>query len=100
LPAYADQVIYGNGGEKTVATGVYTGTIGIAGNTAYRNGVAESGAIPAWTGVADEIYLLALNYAGGPSFHYNFGKVLAVAIYNVTLSPSQMAAINSACMAL
>lgn len=80
---------YFNGGSLDAAPVTVAGVMGIAGATAYRNGVAEPGSMSAWGG-SSTVSL----YIGGvhdlvETFWGAF-NIRAVAIYNTTLSPAQM----------
>ncbi len=73
-----------------------TGVLGIAGNKAYRDGVAEAVSFTnsnAFT--TRDLWLGALNN-GGTDFGEINVTIRAVAIYNVTLSASQMATVMGA----
>lgn len=102
LPYVSNQVQYGNGGNLllSVAPGVSSGVLGIAGKQAYRNGVSD-GTISAGTGLSTcDLYIGTLNVNNAAYVVYYFGNVQAVSIYNVALTASQVAAISAAMAAL
>jgi hypothetical protein len=78
-----------------VAPTLSSGIVGFAGTTAYRNGVAEAGAIGNVAGVLPTIYVCARHQGTDPVAGFT-GNVQALAIYNTTLSAGQMAAIRAA----
>lgn len=90
-------VWYGNGnGILQVLPALQTGTLGMAGQTAYRNGSPEVGAIPAPTGVTvAPIHINGYNIGSG-----NLGRadadVSSFAIYNITITAAQVAAVHAA----
>ena len=95
-----NQFGYYNSGGLLKSGTLSTGTLAIAGQTGYKNGVSQ-GAIPAaWTGsVTGSIYLLTcfgLTAINVPTQIY----VQSFAIYDTTLSAGQVAAISSAMSAL
>jgi hypothetical protein len=72
----------------------------VAGNTGYRNGAADPGAIGAWTGAAvSAVYICAINDAGVPTF-FTSAYIQALAIYDCTLTAPQVAAVAAAMAAL
>lgn len=92
-----------NGSIASVATNapaLAAGVYGIAGRTAYRNGVAESNLFPANTGPgAYSIYIGAMHYQTGAA---NFGAstIQAIAIYNTTLTAGEVATLTTRMLAL
>lgn len=101
------RVVFGNSGE--IGAGrllkipqLTSGTLGIAGNAAYRNG-AYDGTIPAFTAYTSTLYKLyigALNSSGGGGGGFIAGKIQAIAIYNNTLSAAAVLAVSNAMAAL
>jgi hypothetical protein len=106
-PTLVTDVRYSYGvGSGDKATTVPTGVLGMAGNKAYRNGVDEGLALPAWTGINptnSDIYIGA-NHSisdGVPSVGgFLSGKVQALAFWNDTITDDQMAAVYAAIAAL
>lgn len=93
---------YYHGGQlaKTTAIPGHPSSLGVAGNTGYRDGAAEFGTIPAWTGTASHsVFIGAFNNGGAASLFFQ-GNVLAVVIYDVTLTAAQVATITAQMQAL
>lgn len=76
------------------------GVYGFAGKTPYRNGTAESTAIPAGTGSAATILLGALNLNGSSVIQRFVGDIQAIAIYSATLTAGEVATVSAAMAAL
>lgn len=89
------QIQYGNGGALTISASVTAGVFAVAGATAYRNGVAESGACGAASGTATLPLYIGARNLGAPDGPIT-GNVLAVAIYNTTLTAAQVLAVSNA----
>jgi hypothetical protein len=89
------------GGNNTANAGAMTaGNYAVAGKTAYRDGVAEANLIAAGgTAPTRAVYIGGLNQSGALSQQWA-GEVIAVAIYNNTLSAGQVAAVATAMAAL
>lgn len=78
LPSSFGTRIYRNGADLSIASGnVASGVLGISGNVAYRDGVAESGTIGAGTAPAYELYIGSMNITGSIGAELG-GKVQAV----------------------
>jgi hypothetical protein len=92
-----DRVIVAAGQGVTPGPRMYEGIIGLAGQQPYRNGLADGGAMGAWSTPesAYELYVGTLNINGAPGFYYS-GYVQALAIYSSSLSPAQMTAVTEA----
>lgn len=93
-----NKVEYGNIGYVTLAPRQSEGVLGFAGKTAYRNG-SNVGTIGASSGAQRVIFIAAYNNAGSPVLPLN-GKVQALAIYNTTLTSTQVGLISAAMAAL
>lgn len=94
-----NKAIYHNGGQVISANNYASGVIGIAGAQGYYNGATDSAAISAWVGVtALACYVAAANSGGITNFFG--GDIIALALYNVTLSAPQVAALSVAMAAL
>ena len=95
--AAANTVNYYNGGTIQIATRVATGVLGIAGNKGYRNGNVEAGDMSDWTAANTKKIHIGSSGASvfGPSC-----KIQAVAIFNTTLTPTQMMALYTSMAAL
>lgn len=86
----------GNGGEKSLGSPPNDGVFGFAGATAYVNGIASIGAIPASSGVTTyPLYIGAGNNNGSLLFAFA-GKIQALAIYSTTLSAGDVASLTTA----
>lgn len=90
---------YASGSGALVVTGGATtnGVMAIANKMAYYNGALD-GTISG--GVTTISYPLYIGAVSGPVIYYQHGKIQALAIYNVTLTAPQVAAISSAMSAL
>jgi hypothetical protein len=86
-------------GLLTITATITTGVLAIAGNTAYRNGSAETGNITtvAYTTGLD-IYIGAWNASGAGAFFS--GNIQGIAFYNSVLSAAQVLAVTNAVNAL
>lgn len=86
---------YYNGSSLTVSPRSSSGVLAIAGQTAYKNGIAEPGNIAVGSGIITaKIYLCALSSPS--SSNYMRGYIQAIAIYNTVLSAPQVLAITAA----
>ncbi len=97
----ADRYYY-NGGSLVVAGALASGVMGFAGNTAYLDGVAESGTLAAPSGEIATTQVIGgywNNAAAAPAISFN-GTIPAIAIYASTLDAAQMAAVSAAMAAL
>ncbi len=66
----SNDVAYGSGGQRGVAPRLRYGTVGVAAQQGYRNGVADGAAIAAWTAAASgTVWVGGLSGLGAP---YNF----------------------------
>ena len=93
----SNQVQYGNGGVITVTPKLSTGILAVAGLVGYRNGVQDTTSIPAWTGAANEIYLLGTDFGGGVLGYFS-GSVQAVAFWDTSTGHATwMPAVMAAC---
>lgn len=92
-----DQINYSNAGTGIgVAPVMAAGNLGIAGNSGYRNGVAEGAALPVRaTPPAHALYIAARNNGGVIQFPMAV-YIQALAIYDCTLTAPQMAAVAAA----
>lgn len=94
-------VRYGSGGLTVVAPHLTSGNLGIAGQQGYRNGTADGSAIGAWSALAtDDIYIGCYNFNGVGASNFISAKVQAFAIYSVTLTAPQVAAVAAGMAAL
>ena len=73
--------------------------VGIAGAQGYRNGVADGSAIGAANDTFAMVFVGAYNGAGTAGL-FTACNVLALAIYNTTLTAAQVAAVSAAMAAL
>jgi hypothetical protein len=105
---YTDKVWIANDGitEQDYSPSFTSGVYGFSGSIAYRNGVAETPALPSGVSgaVGTNLYLLVLNYdsnGSNPVAYYPFyGNIQAVAIYNMTLTLAQVTQLTSSMNAL
>lgn len=90
---------YHNSGLLNKSDSVTSGVLGFAGQTAYKDGSAETGTISTRAGsLWREIYIGCRNN-GIPEFLIA-AKIQALAFYNTTLTAPQVAAISAAMAAL
>lgn len=74
--------------------------LAVVGRRGYKDGELLTGEIPASTGTGTQpIYIGAGNLSGSPNLYWG-GRVLSVAVYNITLSPYQVYSVTSAMNAL
>lgn len=92
--------IYGQGSLVITGSATPDAVYGVAGQQGYLDGAADGGAIGPWSGTnTHEILILAINDAGSPINH-GAENVLAVAIYDTTLTLAQVVAITAEMQAL
>lgn len=97
----ANTVSYRNGDTpSTFAPKLATGILAIAGNKAYRDGVAEAGTLGTGTGTLSQTIIGGVGYAGNAAAWFCNVKIQAIAFYHAVLTPSQVAAITTAMNAL
>ncbi len=88
-----------NGGTVSNAPIITSGVYGLAGKTAYRNGVAEANAVAAGgTPVTRSLYIAASHYSITAA--YGQVSIQSIAIYNGTLNANQVEAITNSMNAL
>ena len=95
-------VIYANGPYKLVAPAISEGVIAFAKNMGFRNGVFDTVIdvdVPGYIALTIPCYVGCLNVGGTPNY-FSSVKIQAVAIYNLTLTDDQIAAITNAMNAL
>ena len=89
------------GAATTVAGGLAAGNLALAGNQGYLNGVADGAAVGGGYGVATRgLFIGARNSNAGAAEYWYAGNIQAVAIYDVTLTAPQVAAVAAAMAAL
>lgn len=91
----ATQAVYISGGFLAPTPIMSTGVLALAGNKAYRNGVAESGTLGSSAGAFGAVLIGRL----GASNKFK-GKVLAWAIYSSTLTAGEVATLTTLMNAL
>ena len=94
-----DTMLYANGLTLIVPPKITLGNMGMAGQTAYRNGVSDGAILAGGVEPVLPIYIGARNLSGVASELY-FGNLLALAIYSCTLTAPQMALVAAAMAAL
>lgn len=95
-----EYVVYASGVSKNVIPSLAAGNLCIAGQQGYRNGTADGTAIAAWgAGSPRIIWIGALNNGAGGTL-FGKSKIQALAIYNTTLTPTQVGLISSAMSSL
>lgn len=93
---YNNDVVYGNGTSLIKAGALAAGNIAVSGNTGFRNGIAETGTLSAWSDPRLEMYVCAIN---GLSANH-VGYVLAAALFRPAQSAAVVAALSAAMAAL
>jgi N-acetylneuraminic acid mutarotase len=88
------KVGYFNQDLLLVAPALTSGDIAIAGNKAYRNGVAETGTMGTGTTSLPYLYIGTLHSDTGFVIYIN-ASIKRMAIYNVVLSAAQVAALHA-----
>jgi len=91
---------YWNGDDQYGSAIPVAGNVGIAGNVGYLDGVADTGAIPAWAGAATFPSFIGCFNQGGAAQRYITAYIQALAIYDCTLTAPQVAAVANAMAAL
>jgi len=91
FPATSGGVYYSNGAAITVLPALTSGVLGFAGKTAYRNGNVD-GSIGAGGWANDT----TVKIGGGQATRYIAGKIQAFALYDITLTAPQVAAVSTA----
>lgn len=90
----------GDGGEVSVLPQHTTGNIGIAGNRIVRDGVVEGPNLAAWSGGVTTSMTIGAQKFGTSYINGSGGVIVAVAIYNVTLSAPDLVTVVTAMAAL
>lgn len=89
-------VTYRNGAFIALAPNLAAGNLAVSGNRGYRNGVAEGGAIGAWTAPSnDVVYIGCRSFNAGPA-NYIAAYFQAFALYDCTLTAPQVLAVATA----
>lgn len=91
-------VQYGHGSYLNVTPSLASGVLGFAGQRGYRNG-ADDGVIGAGTGVPAVNMLIGARAQPTAANHYT-GDILAISVYSVNITATQVAAITAAMQAL
>jgi len=99
-PLFFGSIQYASGGIQSTGTNTAAGVVGIAGNKAYHDGVAESGTISSAAGSWDGLAIGGLRLSGGTATSFYAGKIQAVALYSGTLNGTQVANLTIAMNAL
>lgn len=96
-PYTSTSTSYYNGGTLTIATGgISEGVLGIAGNSAYRNGIRETGNIGSPSGTNTNPIIIA----GGYFDNKRVINIQAFVVYNSTLTADQVVSLTNAMNAL
>jgi len=92
---HADGLTYYINSTALTTSLITSGVLAFAGKSAYKNGIAD-GTISAGalTPPAQDIYIGSGHRAAGPIFYYS-GKIQAAAVYNSTLTSTQVAAVTN-----
>ncbi len=96
----ADAVVrYVNGQNLDVGPNIATGNLAVAGNTGYRNGIADLGTIGAWAGASTHPFYIGV-LGGAWTGGYCPVYIQALAIYDTALTAPQVSAVATAMAAL
>jgi hypothetical protein len=93
------RVGYENGGAYTYGS-AYTAGIAAATTVGYKGGVADTAMLAAWSGSTIQDVYIGCRNGAGTAIGFAAVDVLAIAIYNTTLTPEQVAAVSAAMAAL
>lgn len=87
---------------RSVSPQLASGVLAIAGRQGYRDGSAETTTIDSASGIGTvgEIYIGCMNYNNGTPLQYFAGKIQALALYNATLTSTQVGLLTTAMNAL
>lgn len=94
-----NKIGYGNTVNKSGAAAATSGNVAVAGAYGYANGGVDSSAIT-FTSFAPPTTMHIGRLSNGTNHYYLSGKIQALAIYNVTLTAPQVAAVSAAMAAL
>lgn len=98
-PRYSDgKRYYDNGGEIGYSGALTSGVMAAAGNQAYKDGIAESGTIPPWSGTGTTL-LIGGVYLGANYPHTGY-TIQAFAIWNTSIDHATWMPVVSAAAAL
>jgi hypothetical protein len=99
-PTSGGNRVYANGDSSRLISGVVgSGTMAVAGLNCYLNGGGDGTIGGANVAAAYALYVGATNNAGTAA-NFFWGTLVAVAVYNIVLSASQVAKIHTALLAL
>lgn len=96
----SDVIRVSNGNNQEKAPSLLAGVLAVAGTTAYRNGALDITDIGAITGTIPQIYIGARDLFGTSLDEKATVKVQALAIYNATLTSTQVGLLTTAMAAL
>jgi len=88
-------VRYLHGSNLLIAPSLLAGNLGVAGATAYRNGVAEAGVFALWPYFGNNVFIGAANNLG-VGIKFVDADVYAVALYSSVLTAPQVLAVATA----
>jgi hypothetical protein len=92
---------YANGPDTAgTAAHVAVGVLCVAGNVGYLNGASDKSGLVGWTGGSSGAIGIGASLAGATPSLFFAGNILALAIYNATLTAPQVLAISTAMAAL
>ena len=94
---FANNVFYYNGNSYSISRTISTGILAVAKNQGYYNGTANGGT---WYQIAHTAGEIWIGDISGQYRRYFNGYIQAVAIYNDTLTPTQIANLTTAINAL
>lgn len=87
-----------NGNQGVYVYGGFSvsGVMGMAGKTTFINGVQKDTIVAGGNAPTHPLFLMALNNAGSPLSKMTQGHLVAAAVWNSTLTPAQMIAVQTA----
>jgi len=86
-------VEYNNGNQALVGPALAAGNLAVAGAQGYRNGAAEGAAIGAWAGATVQNLYIGCKLDTGVPGNFLQCNIQALAIYDCTLTATQISAI-------
>ena len=96
-----DECRYGNGYDPDVKPDISAGVLAVAGDRGYRNGVVDTGVIGGYASPETPIpHTINIGRCPRTLSWYLAGYIQALAIYDVALSPGEVAVIAAAMAAL
>jgi hypothetical protein len=93
-------LLYSSGSTITPASNLTSGVLAVAGTRAYRNGTVEVDVIPDGGAIGANALVIGARDNVGSIIQFALVTVKMVAIYDITLTQPQIAAVGSAALPL